>query len=296
MSYLLAVLAAAANAAGNILQRKANADEAPELQLRLRLLWVLAHKRSWLVSLGLVILSFALLTAALSMGDLASVQPIVVIELPLTLIGGVRVFGGRLPLRDWIATLLLTGGVAGLLFFLHPRGGSSHPSVLVWISGLLVTAGVVSLLVITSGSGRSNRRAGMLGAAAGVTFGVTAALMKGMTQGFGGGFSGVLTSWHPYVMALSGIVGMLIMQSALNAGRLVAAQPGITLLDPCVAMLWGVLGFHEQVNGGASLALAVLCGLALAAGGLLLSTSPLLEDPPAFAVEVPDPPVELATR
>ena len=136
----------------------------------------------------------------------------------------------------------------------------------------------------------------MLGAAAGVTFGVTAALMKGMTQGFGGGFSGVLTSWHPYVMAVSGIVGMLIMQSALNAGRLVAAQPGITLLDPCVAMLWGVFGFHEQVNGGASLAFAVLSGLALAAGGVLLSTSPLLEDSPLLPVEMPEPPAELVAH
>jgi hypothetical protein len=67
------------------------------------------------------------------------------------------------------------------------------------------------------------------------------------------------------------------MQNALHAGRLLAAQPGLTLADPGVAMVWGMLVFKETVRGGAWLAPSVVSGLLLAAGAIALARSPLLE-------------------
>ena len=43
---------------------------------------------------------------------------------------------------------------------------------------------------------------------------------------------------------------MFLTQAALNAGPLIAAQPGLTLSDPLISVLWGVLAFHEQVRQG----------------------------------------------
>jgi hypothetical protein len=50
------------------------------------------------------------------------------------------------------------------------------------------------------------------------------------------------------------------VQAALNAGALVAAQPGITLLDPLVAVLWGTVVVHEQTRTGPILLIAGLGG------------------------------------
>ncbi len=120
------------------------------------------------------------------------------------------------------------------------------------------------------------RRAAVLGVAAGSMFGLTAALMKGMTGTFAGGISGVVTHWEIYAMIATGLLGMFLLQSALNAGQLIAAQPGLTLTDPIVSILWGVLVFGERVRAGWFVALAVASMLVLAAAVVALARSQML--------------------
>ena len=115
----------------------------------------------------------------------------------------------------------------------------------------------------------------MLAVAAGATFGLTAALMKGMTRTFSEGITVLFTSWELYGMIAAGVLGMFLVQSAMNAGRLIAAQPGLTLSDPIVSILWGVFAFGERVRGGWYIALAVVSGLAMAAAVVMLAHSPL---------------------
>jgi hypothetical protein len=73
----------------------------------------------------------------------------------------------------------------------------------------------------------------------------------------GPGIGGVLTHWELYGMITTGVLGMLLLQSALNAGQLISAQPGLTLTDPIVSILWGVLVFGERVRTGWFVILAV---------------------------------------
>ena len=97
--------------------------------------------------------------------------------------------------------------------------------------------------------------------AAGSAFGLTAALMKAMTGTFAGGIVALLTHWELYRMIATGVLGMFLLQSAMNAGRLLAAQPGLTLSDPIVSVLWGVLVFGERVRTGWSDVLAAVSAL-----------------------------------
>ncbi|HET9731482.1 MAG TPA: DMT family transporter [Acidimicrobiales bacterium] len=280
LSYLLAVLAAGCNAASNILQRKANRDEPAELQMSLRLMIDLLHRPVWLAGLVTVIASFLLDGAALRFGRLAQVQPILVLELPLTLVGASMVFrSARLRRLDWTAILVMTAGLAGLIYFLDPSGPVRHavPAV-TWIVGTAATAGAVAACVVAATRGGRNRRPALLGLGAGICFGLTAAFMKSATGALHHGAAGVFESWSTYAMVASGLVAMFLMQNALQAGRLIAAQPGITLADPGVAILWGVFAFGERVRGGAYAAGAVAGGLAVAVGVVLMSRSPLLAD------------------
>ncbi len=83
----------------------------------------------------------------------------------------------------------------------------------------------------------------------------------------------------------AGALGMFLTQSAMNAGRLIAAQPGLTLPDPIVSILWGVMVFGERVRGGWFIALAALSGLVMAAAVVPLARSPLLAGESARAEE-----------
>jgi hypothetical protein len=49
----------------------------------------------------------------------------------------------------------------------------------------------------------------------------------------------LLTSWELYGMIAAGVLGMFLVQSAMNAGRLIAAQPGLTPSDPIVPVACG---------------------------------------------------------
>jgi drug/metabolite transporter (DMT)-like permease len=287
LTYLLAVLAACANATSSVLQRKANRRVPKRENLSPRLLWSLAHEPVWFGGILAVIAGFLLQATALGNGQLSVVEPILVLELPATLILASRVFRTRMHRREWGSAAAMTAGLAAMLYFLSPSAGRPQ-SVrwYAWMIGIGINLAFAGALVAwarrdPAGRGRTDgqgsaRRAALLGIAAGATFGLTAALMKGMTRTFTQGFAVLFTSWQLYGMIAAGVLGMFLLQSAMNAGRLIAAQPGLTLSDPIVSILWGVFVFGERVRGGWYVALAFIGGLVMAAAVVVLARSPLL--------------------
>ncbi len=238
ISYALAFSAAIVNAVGDVLNRKASREAPANLAFRFRLFADLLRRRAWLAAGALMLTSFVLAAAALGTGQLAAVQLIVILELPLTLIGSAWFLGGQLPARDWAAIVAMTAGVIGLLVLLDAV------------------------------------RSALLGVASGFGYGLTAAFTKGMAAQFSAhGVGGVLSSWQLYACVATGLVSTWLLQNAYHAGTLAAAQPGITLVDPIVATVWGAVAFGEHVRDDWILLLAVLPLALLAAGVFALSRS-----------------------
>jgi drug/metabolite transporter (DMT)-like permease len=291
LSYFLAVLAACANATSSVLQRKANKKVPQDENASLRQIRRLLHEPVWFGGIAAITAGFLLQASALGAGELAVVEPILVLELPLTLILAARILGSsNMGWREWGSTLAMTVGLAGLLYFLDPTAGRTDQVPLyVWLIGIGVNLALVLVLAAwgrkgpagRSGGhkGSSSHQAAVFGVAGGSAFGLTAALMKGMTSHFAQGWGAIFTSWQLYAMIATGALGMFLVQSALNAGRLIAAQPGLTLSDPIISILWGVLAFHEHVRGGLfPLLFAALSTVVLAGAVFALGHSPLLSD------------------
>jgi drug/metabolite transporter (DMT)-like permease len=280
ISYFLAFLGAVANASGNVLNRKASRDEPAQVQFKLRMFADLVHRKAWLSAVALMTTSFIFASAALGTGELASVQLVIVLELPMTLIGGSILFGTHLRIRDWAAVAAMTGGVISLLALLDPKQGgpTPHPAPYLWILGVAANGGaIVALYVAARAHPNNNARAALLGLACGFSYGLTAAFTKGFADQFShGGVVKVLSSWQIYATITAGLVSVWLLQNAYEAGPLAASQPGITLVDPVISTLWGVVVFGEQVNRGALLALTPLPLLAVAAAVVVLSRSPVL--------------------
>jgi len=209
-------------------------------------------------------------------------------------------FRQRLGAREWLPAAAMTAGLAGLLFMLAPAsGGAPRVHWYGWLAGVGANLGLVGCLVVwarraapapsgdeqagqrgAGGRGFSQQagslRAAVLAVAAGATFGLTAALMKAMTRTLHGGLGHLFTDWPLYAMVAAGVFGMFLTQSALNAGQLIAAQPGLTLSDPLISVLWGVLVFHETVREGWFIAGEAGCAAVIVAGVIMLARSPLL--------------------
>jgi drug/metabolite transporter (DMT)-like permease len=277
IAFIFAVAAAASNALASVLQRRAARDKPRSESFRPALILDLLRTPVWLGGIGALIGGFLLQGAALNFGELAAVQPILVVELPFTLLVAGLIFHRSLGRRAWLGAVAVSAGLALALATAAPSGGRSTVPAMVWLVAAAVTVGLVAVLVgLGKKAAPDSARAALLGAAAGVGFGFTAALIKGVTGHLSGGVASFFGSWQLYAMVVAGIASVYLLQNALQSGTLVAAQPAITTSDPLVSIGYGVAMFHEQLRLGIWL-VPELVGLALViAGSAELARSPLV--------------------
>ena len=88
------------------------------------------------------------------------------------------------------------------------------------------------------------------GTAGGVVYGACAALTKSCAHLLSLGVSSLLESWQPYLLLGAGILGMVLAQSAFQAGPLDASLPTLSATDPIVSVLIGAAAFGETVRTG----------------------------------------------
>jgi hypothetical protein len=172
----------------------------------------------------------------------------------------------------------MTGGMIALIGILSPQPGDeidvSHGT---YIAAGIGTAATIAVLALLGQRGSALWRTACLGAAAGTSFGLTATLIKAtIAAGQADGVADVLKTWQTYCAIAFGILGLVLVQWALHTGPLLAAQPGFTLMDPLVSILWGVLVFNETVRTGWWLLPATIGAVAIGIGVLVLARSPLL--------------------
>lgn len=268
VSVALALLAAFTNALSSVLQRQANLDEA-DAPFGVSMLRHLLLRRAWLLGAGAMIVSFLLQAAALTLGALAVVQPLLAVELPIAVVLGASMLHRSLRMLDWLATVGMTGGLALMLSALAPRDNDPD-HVPHWPAAVasIATAAAILALVVGAVGGRHRARAALLGVAAGAGFGLTAGLMKlAIVAARADGVRGLLSAWETYGVAVAGLASVVLVQAALHAGTLVSVQPGLTLTDPLVAIVWGTAVTGEHVRTAWPALLFAVAGAALIAAG-----------------------------
>lgn len=277
LGVVLMVVAATLNATASVLQRHATKDEPESAGFSLHLLTDLVRRPVWLLGIATMLAGFVLHGVAIALSHISLVQPLLVVELPCTLLLASWYFGVRIPARDWAAIAAQTAGLAAFVACLRPTGGDPHrlPAA-AWALAVTVTSLVIGLLVVLGYRGRREHRAAMLGIATGATFGLNSSLIAGVGAAVGHG-GGLFTTWQTYGVAVLGPLSFYLLQNALQAGNLVASQPGFTLVNPLVSVLWGWLVFGEQPRGGAYLVGTALGGVLVAVGTAVLARSSLLD-------------------
>jgi drug/metabolite transporter (DMT)-like permease len=271
IAVVLALAGAAMNATASVCQRHESREEPDRSGSILRMLLDLAARPIWWLGVVAMISGFGLEAAALALGRIAVVEPVMIVELPLTVLGARLFLGRRLNRTGWFALLGLAGAVALFVGALAPQGGDPTAVRLVtWaIVGGLTAAFAVVCAVLAARWRRP--RAALLGVATGTAFALMSVLISAVGAIYGaGGFTALLTSWQTYAAIVVGPSSFFLLQYALQAGSLVASQPGFTLVNPLVSVLWGVLVFGETVRPGVWLGVAGLAAVAVVVATLLL--------------------------
>ncbi|MEU3200357.1 DMT family transporter [Streptomyces sp. NPDC006996] len=274
---VLALLAALANAAASVLQRRAAADE-PEggagVRQAVRWLGHVLRRPYWVWGAAMLALTTVLQAAALSLGSLALVQPLMAAELLFTLVVGSVVFHRRPDRRTWMAFAALAAGLAAFLTSVAPTAGRDTASAEQWLLSSAAVLGAVLVLVTTARAVRGAPRAALFGLASAVSFSLTAALLKEVTGRFPDGPAAVLATWPLYATAAAGVVAFLLLQSAFRAGTLAASQPALTLGDALTSVALGWALFGEQITLGVRVVPAVIGVVLMGAGAAGLARAP----------------------
>ena len=272
-SVVFALLTALANGTASVLQRRAAVDAPQSKALHLSLFGYLVRRKVWLAGIGMVIVAALCQATALATGPVALVQPIFIIELPFTLLLASRLSRRKLPRLTWWAVVLVTVSLGAGLAAAAPSGEQASAPLHVWLLTLFAT-GCFEAVVITAGVRlRGNPRAALFALGAACGYALTAALLKNAVAALSRGIVPFFTSWELYGVAIAGVGALFLLQNALQAGSLVAAQPPLTLGDALISVAYGVTLFGEQLRTGPWLLAEIVCVLLIAVGCVEISRS-----------------------
>jgi drug/metabolite transporter (DMT)-like permease len=266
---ILALVAALLFALGTVLQQKAGMDQ-PSEGATAGLLVRMARRPTWLAGIASDILGFFAQAAALGLGRLAVVQPVLVSSVVWALPMGAKLTGQRIKRIDVAGAVLVVGALVAFLTIANPSGGRDDAPFGEWLVAGGICAGLAAVLVALGQRGPAPRRAALLGIATGLLFALSAALTKAVVDELDDGVFHVFATWHLYALAVAGYAAMTLNQLALNTGALAPAIATSMAFDPITSVVLGVTLLDESLHETPLGAVATVAALAAALIGMAL--------------------------
>ena len=252
----------------------------------------LARQTWWLLGTLALLAAYVLQAVALDRGRLAVIQPLLVCTIVFALPLG-HYLTQQAVNRAQVAAAGLV--VVGLTLFVAvgdaAEGNDDAPSWQ-WAVVAVVLGIACAALMWVAGRGSLARKAGYLGACAGLLYGLSASLWKptGATLD-ADGLGGVLSGWEFWAFAGAGIVAFLVQQVSLSTGRLAPSVAMTSVLNPLVCIVIGTLLLDERLAEPGWHKVVAYSGLALALLAAVSITQATEEAKEAASAEAPPAPV-----
>jgi drug/metabolite transporter (DMT)-like permease len=278
---VFALLAALCNAISVTTRHVASVAD-PHRSAGWRLILYLLRNPLWLLGWAAQAGAFVFQALALHNGEVSVVQPLLVIELVLTLV--LRRVWIRQAVRPaaWGGGALACAGLAVFLGVSEPQGGQLTPESSHWTVAIVACGAGIAVLMALGRLGGGGARAALWGSAAAVAWALVAAFIKTVTDTLTQfGVGGMFTHWPVYALAVGGLTGVLLEQWALQSGPLRVSQPFLVIVDPLVSIALSMWLFGEDFDHDApSIAVAAVAFAVMCAGVVLLTqTAPATMEP-----------------
>lgn len=268
-------------AIGTVVRQRTAADVPVESVGVLGPITTLVKQPVWWIGTVVGIGGYALQAAALGLGSLLLVQPLLVLSLLFALPLGARFAHRTISLREWLWAAALTASVAVLVVVGDPKPGVERAEARHWAVICLIGIPFVALCVFAAQRSSGARKSLLLGIAGGALFGVAAVLTKGVVHLVSRGVVPLVTSVELYALIAVAVCAITLQQSAFQAGALQASLPATTVMEPVVASALGflVLGEYLEADRGVA-AVLVVAVVAMAAATVALARSSASEESP----------------
>ncbi len=244
---VVALVAAVLFALASVLQQRAASEVSDAEAHGTGLIRKLVRRPLWLAGTTTDTLGYVAQAAALGLGSLVLVQPLLATSLLFALPLGAWMARRRLARRDAVWAALLTGGLAVFLIAGEPTAGVDTAPFEDWVvsGGILLAATALALLVAVR---RRSERAVALAVATGILFGATAALTKSVVSFLDDGLEAILGSWETYALIAVAVAGTYLQQASYQAGSLAETLPPAAVLEPVVGVGLGIAVLQEDLR------------------------------------------------
>ena len=288
LAVALALAASVCFAVAAVTQQRAAARLPSQRAFDPAVLLRLIRRPAWLVGLAAVIAGFVLQAAALGLGRLVVIEPVLATSLLFALALAARRDRRRLRRAEWAAA------VAGLAVFLaagQPAGGQRTAGAAAL--GLAAVAAAVLVGACTALAVRfpAPRRALLFGIGGGVAAGVTDALVKSVAVVAAGHVLSLAADLRSYLLIAVGLLAFTIQQNGYRAAGLAAFLPAFAVMEPVCGALLGLIIYHERLSGRPGQIAVELVACAAATWGIarLAGSGPASGAQPATPVPAAGP-------
>jgi drug/metabolite transporter (DMT)-like permease len=267
---ILALVAAFLFALAATLQQK-GALNLPQISLRHPAsLARLIGQTMWLIGTLALFVGYLFQAAALDRGRLAIVQPLLVLTVVFALPLGYVLTNQHVGRREVVGAAVVVLGLALFAIFGDPAGGRENAPGDEWAIAIAVVALVCAALLMFGGRGGLTAKAAVYGTVAGVLFGLSSALTKPTLELLHAGVEEMLSHWEPYALAVAGVLGFVLQQVSLGTGRLAPSVATVSVANPVVGILLGVVLLDERLSRPAWHVVVACIGLGLALSGAVV--------------------------
>ncbi len=222
----------------------------------------LVGQSTWLIGTLVLLAGYLFQAAALDRGRLSVIQPLLVSTIVFALPLGYLLTSQLVGRREVWGAVAIVIGLGVFVYFGDPAGGNTNASNAQWAITICLVS-MLCVLMLVVGHGRPSRRAAVFGTVAGVLFGVSSSLAMPTLDYLHQSVGTMLSHWECYALAVIGVLGFVFQQVSLGAGRLAPAVATVSVANPVVAILIGIVLLDERLSRPAWHVLVAVIGLSL---------------------------------
>jgi drug/metabolite transporter (DMT)-like permease len=280
---LLALGAAFFIAIGDVIHQRSAHDVTDEPVSNVDLFLRLLRDRQWWLGSVVSAAGFGLQAAALGLGSVLLVQALLVTSLLFALPINALLTHRKVSRWNWTWAALLAAAVAVIVTVGNPTAGHSRASLETWTAVIAVLGPALVLCVVGARIWSGTVGPVLLAVVSGALWGVFAVLTKGVVDRIGDGVWALLRTPELYAWVLVAVAGTAWQQSSFRAGALTASLPTMTVVEPMVGSVLGVVVLGETLRPGdagwltliVAVAVMVVATVALARGEAATAGEPV---------------------
>jgi drug/metabolite transporter (DMT)-like permease len=230
----------------------------------------LAANVTWLAGTLVLLTGYLFQAGALDRGRLVVIQPLLVTTIVFALPLGYFLTKQHVGRREVIGAIVILCGLALFVYFGDPAGGNENAPNSEWALAFAILAVISAALFVFGRGGDLSMKAAVYGTVSGIMFGLSSALTKPTLDFLHESVGTMLSHWECYALAIAGVGGFVLQQVSLGTGRLAPSVATVSVANPVVGILIGVLLLDERLSRPTWHVVLAIIGLALALVGAVV--------------------------